>query len=305
MKKVKKFFVFVFTIMLVFSMLNITIKGIEGNTDYFYEEIYVETDNGTLTEAYKYCQDLSASDYDAEMALFENYSSFVILQEPSLYYNCHAFAFYYKGTADFLPPIQRDACWLLYPEDYINDGSYVEVGYSNIREGTIVTYWNNNNLSHSGVIECTDGIINLIYSQNLNVISKMGRGPLVRHTLYDAYTYYVSGETTMKFYSNYFHIISNNTSIGRYDHRGYCNHCNQYVTESHVLIEGFSNYRCKYCNYTTSFAPIIQGNQIYYLFANDQTNTLRTYEELQIYLIKNNYFSYLNELNNIKKNEVK
>ena len=248
--------------------------------------IFVNTPNGTQIEAFNYNCDMTPEQklLLTDDAIVSQYN-YEILDEPTFYYNCHSFAWYFRGYN--LPQSSLQSCWIDNPIDYILDGSYVEENLNQVSEGDIITYWNDDKLMHSGLVVKNSGIVDVTSLETIYVYSKLGYGPLVEHFATNVEYYNVN--TTIKFYKysrTHIHVYHSCTSISGFKHTGLCRICYKTITESHTLYKEGVFYKCTSCNYKELYKPVIINGFTYYLLASDDSQTPMTSLELRTYLSK-------------------
>ena len=133
------------------------------------------TPRGTAVDASVTVGELTAGEQSAATAVKKKYSALGAdcLEEASLRYNCHSYAWYSNSTLN--------SYWMKDPSKYMSDGSYTRVQKINLASKVYYTSTN-----HSARVYDAEGSsINNAY-----VISKWGNGPVMVHKVYDCpYTY--------------------------------------------------------------------------------------------------------------------
>lgn len=136
----------------------------------------VETPNGSNVEAWILSEFSSEEIYNLTVYWQRQYPNAVKKANASLKYNCHGYAWHMTEGGD--------SRWIDYPNNfiYINDGSYMEVPYTNVANLKVVY----NSDDHSAVTAGTQNVF----------ISKWGRGPLMEHQ----YNYCPYDSNSLKYY---------------------------------------------------------------------------------------------------------
>lgn len=205
------------------------------------------------------------------------------LANPTDLYNCHSYAWYYKGLVSYTNPIVNNY-WIDDPENFIVD-RYIEIDLDDAQPNDILTYWQGNNLTHSAIVSSTtsdfyiDGAV-----FNLIVRSKWGTGWLAEHRA--SICDYYRSDTTLKVYrsNSHVHIAKRYINETAYCHYGTCIGCQAFFREAHSFYILNNKYYCWDCNYESASRPIIQNGITYYIFASDKSQKLYTYDEMHILL---------------------
>ena len=163
---------------------------IADGTIYWFEYTTVETPQGTTVNGYYYLSDLITSTKTLlQEEMTRIYPNATVLADPTLYYNCHSYAWHSASTSNHV--------WIDDPSAYMTDGSYTHIGTiatglpypSGAVRGNRAFYDNiDDSYNHSAVI----------YNSTLYT-SKWGMGPLTRHA--QAYCPYYYDTTQIKIYS--------------------------------------------------------------------------------------------------------
>lgn len=163
--------------------------------------------------------------------------SVTYLSAPSNAYNCHAYAWCNSAY--------ETSYWMEDPGALINDDHTSWV--SSPRVGDIIAYYNNNGLSHSGIVvgfENSEPIIE----------SKWGQFGLYRHGIEDVFDTYYNADLSTDSYRFYRYERTHTVYYYAADdtqHVGYCNrgYCSYLVRSNHVytLMSSSSDSHTYYC----------------------------------------------------------
>ena len=121
--------------------------------------------------AYSYSE-LSSSQIENYNRISDAYfTTDIRLSSSSSVYNCHSYAFYSQR-------IETNQYGIPNPSLYINDGSYIEIPYSQVQVRDRIVYFDeDDNIVHSGVVRGTTGQTSngvCGYSNTVLVQSKWG-----------------------------------------------------------------------------------------------------------------------------------
>ena len=128
---------------------------------------YVKTPKGTKVEVTE-PKDISKSEKDKIVRQIKKaYPKIEILRDPDGRYNCHSYAWYSTSSSN--------KYWMNDPSAYMSDGSY-ETDYILSASKNTRMYYDGG--GHSAMVDIAGPVKGKEY---IRVISKWGRGPLVRH----------------------------------------------------------------------------------------------------------------------------
>lgn len=132
--------------------------------------IYIYTPSGKSVKATYYVE-YEYDDISRWMSLIESYNATLISSAQSTF-NCHSFAWLHN-----LYPDRYLHIWLNYATEFVNDSAYTKLTRNTAKAETIVYYSGN---VHSAVATGVRGT-NQYGGMELYVVSKWGRGPMVKH----------------------------------------------------------------------------------------------------------------------------
>ena len=186
------------------------------------------------------------------------------MSSSSSVYNCHSYAFYSQR-------IETNQYGIPNPSLYINDGSYIEIPYSQVQVRDRIVYFDeDDNIVHSGVVRGTTGQTpNGVcgYSNTVWVQSKWGYYGLYEHRGDQCpYTSLINGGTAtyVKFYRynmSHTHSYSYDVFDSKY-HYSSCE-CGEVIVEHTFELQSIfplsneydpnyiPSYVCTYCGYVS------------------------------------------------------
>lgn len=226
--------------------------------------IIVLTPMHSQVNAYSYSEFSNSQIENYNIVSDRFFSSDVRISNASYKYSSHSYTFYSQR-------VDLNHYWIPNPSLYINDGSYIEVSYTNVQPRDRIVYYNSNNeIVHSGVVRGTTGQTpNGVcgYANTVWVQSKWGYYGLYEHRGDQCpYTSLISGGTAtyVKFYRyniSHTHTYSYDVLDATYHYES-CE-CGDIIVE-HTFSQQIlplseinnpnyiPSYTCTYCGYVSS-----------------------------------------------------
>lgn len=170
--------------------------------------------------------------------VLEQYPNIVVLDSPCYQYNCHAYAWYYENQTALANASTKYCMFVATP--YVSDESYTPINTNSLIIGEsykVVYYTLSGIMLHSGVIESYN-------PNNVEVISKWGRGGLYKHNIYN-----VPYDTVNIVFYKHEHEMQYTPSPNGFSHNAICC-CGYTFNEPHNYeMDNNYDYECINCGY--------------------------------------------------------